>query len=302
MLNRGTAQLKAEGLLLAQRLPRRRRPSAGSAGSRTSPRSRESGSPAQRGYNQLVKSDRLTLATAFQRAGWRTVVEDPANKRTWPEGSSFYHYDKIYDRRNVGYRGPGFGLPPMPDQYVFLALQRRELAKRHRPPLFAEVDLISSHAPWTQHPPADPLGRGRRRLDLRPHPAGGVDAGLALRRRQAGPHRLRTFDRVLDAPARLLRPALRRQGPRPRRPGRPSARDARHRPGRHPRRADLDHRPRSEGDGPDLRLELAGRPVAEPAGAGLADGPRSATASSPRSARRRRVADVHSSRNLPESA
>ena len=42
----------------------------------------------------------------------------PANNRAWPEGKSFYRYDAIYDRRNVGYRGPGFGLPPMPDQYV----------------------------------------------------------------------------------------------------------------------------------------------------------------------------------------
>jgi phosphatidylglycerophosphate synthase len=117
----------------------------------------------QRGYNQLVKSDRLTLSGAFRRAGWRTVSEDPANKRTWPEGSSFYHYDKIYDRRNVGYRGPGFGLPPMPDQYVLEALQRLELAKRPRPPLFAEVDLISSHAPWTRIPrliPWDDVGDG----------------------------------------------------------------------------------------------------------------------------------------------
>jgi phosphatidylglycerophosphate synthase len=117
----------------------------------------------QRGYNQLVKSDRLTLSLAFKRAGWRTVVDDPANKRTWPEGSAFYHYDKIYDRRNVGYRGPGFGLPPMPDQYVLHALQRLELAKRPRPPLFAEVDLISSHAPWTRIPrliPWDAVGDG----------------------------------------------------------------------------------------------------------------------------------------------
>jgi hypothetical protein len=106
----------------------------------------------QRGYNQLVKSHRLTLSGAFKRAGWRTVSEDPANKRTWPEGSDFYRYDKIYDRRNVGYRGPGFGLPPMPDQYVLEALQRLELGKRDRPPLFAEVDLISSHAPWTRIP------------------------------------------------------------------------------------------------------------------------------------------------------
>jgi phosphatidylglycerophosphate synthase len=117
----------------------------------------------QRGYNQLVKSDRLTLAAAFKRAGWRTVSEDPANKRHWPEGSSFYHYDKIYDRRNVGYSGPSFGLPPMPDQYVLEALQRLELAKRPRPPLFAEVDLISSHAPWTKIPrliPWDQVGDG----------------------------------------------------------------------------------------------------------------------------------------------
>jgi len=40
----------------------------------------------------------------------------------------------------------------MPDQYTLLALQRRELSKRRRPPLFAEVDLISSHAPWTRIP------------------------------------------------------------------------------------------------------------------------------------------------------
>jgi phosphatidylglycerophosphate synthase len=117
----------------------------------------------QRGYDQLVKSDRLTLSVAFKRAGWRTVGADPANKRSWPEGASFYHYDKIYDRRNVGYRGPGFGLPPMPDQYLLLALQRRELAARHRTPLFAEVDLISSHAPWTKIPrlvPWDKVGDG----------------------------------------------------------------------------------------------------------------------------------------------
>jgi hypothetical protein len=76
----------------------------------------------------------------------------PGNRRAWPEGSTFYHYDRVYDRRNFGYRGPSFGLPPMPDQYTLLALQRRELAKRHRPPIFAEVDLISSHAPWTRIP------------------------------------------------------------------------------------------------------------------------------------------------------
>jgi hypothetical protein len=106
----------------------------------------------QRRYNQLVKADRLTLTRAFKRGGWRAVGDMPANHRAWPEGFSFYHYDAIYDRRNLGYRGPDFGLPPMPDQYVLAALQRRELAQRDRPPLFAEVDLISSHTPWTKIP------------------------------------------------------------------------------------------------------------------------------------------------------
>jgi hypothetical protein len=106
----------------------------------------------QRRYGQLVRNDRLTLTRAFERAGWRAVGAMPANHRAWPEGSSFYRYDQIYDRRNLGYRGPDFGLPPMPDQYALAALQRLELAGRHRPPLFAEVDLISSHAPWTRIP------------------------------------------------------------------------------------------------------------------------------------------------------
>jgi phosphatidylglycerophosphate synthase len=117
----------------------------------------------QRRYDQLVRNDRLTLSRAFKRSGWRAVAAMPANRRTWPEGSTFYHYDKVYDRRNLGYRGPRFGLPPMPDQYVLSALHRLELARRHRPALFAEVDLLSSHFPWTRIPrliPWDDVGDG----------------------------------------------------------------------------------------------------------------------------------------------
>ena len=103
-------------------------------------------------YDQLVKTQRVTLSVAFKRAGWRTVSDVPSDDRTWPEGTSFYHYDKLYDRRNVGYRGPKFSYASMPDQYVYLALQRLELAKTHRRPIFAEVDLVSSHTPWTRIP------------------------------------------------------------------------------------------------------------------------------------------------------
>ena len=114
-------------------------------------------------YDQVAAKHRVTLTRAFKRAGWRAVAAMPGNRRAWPAGSTFYRYDAVYDRRNFGYRGPEFGLPPMPDQYTLLALQRRELAKRRRLPVFAEVDLISSHAPWTRIPqliPWDDVGDG----------------------------------------------------------------------------------------------------------------------------------------------
>jgi hypothetical protein len=104
-------------------------------------------------YNELVKTHRLTLTEAFGRAGWRTVADMPANDRDWSVGLSYYHFDKIYDRRNVGYRGPKYAYASMPDQYVLLALQRLELAKPHRRPVFAEIATVSSHAPWTRVPP-----------------------------------------------------------------------------------------------------------------------------------------------------
>jgi phosphatidylglycerophosphate synthase len=117
----------------------------------------------QRRYNQLVGSHRFTLTDAFNRAGWRTINFAPADDRDWPEGSSFYHYDKLYDRRDMGYHGPSFTYAPMPDQYMFAALQRLELAKTHRRPLFAEVDTVSSHMPWNRVPqqiPWNELGNG----------------------------------------------------------------------------------------------------------------------------------------------
>lgn len=106
----------------------------------------------QQRYDQLVASDRFTLSDAFKRAGWRTVGDVPSNERDWPEGTSFYHYDKIYDDRNVGYLGPNFSYASMPDQYILSAFQRLELAKPDHAPVMAEIDLVSSHTPWAPLP------------------------------------------------------------------------------------------------------------------------------------------------------
>ncbi|MGI9007661.1 MAG: CDP-alcohol phosphatidyltransferase family protein [Streptosporangiaceae bacterium] len=113
-------------------------------------------------YAQLVGSRRFTLTDAFNKAGWSTVSDAPADDDHWPPGRSFYHFDKVYNRRNVGYHGPKFSYATMPDQYTLAEFQRRELAPGHKP-VMAEIDLVSSHWPWAPLPtmvPWNKVGNG----------------------------------------------------------------------------------------------------------------------------------------------
>jgi hypothetical protein len=103
-------------------------------------------------YTQLTASTRFTLATAFKRAGWDTADVLPANRYDWPEGA-FYGYGQIIDSRNMGYQGKTYSFQSIPDQYTMSALQRMEFATPRPTPLFAEIDLVSSHAPWEPVPP-----------------------------------------------------------------------------------------------------------------------------------------------------
>jgi len=105
----------------------------------------------QQRYDHLVTTRRETLTSLFGRAGWRTVAAVPANNRDWPQGA-FYGFDQVYDSRNLGYRGPRFGYPTMPDQFTLDAVRRLELAPGGRRPVMAEIDLVSSHAPWSRTP------------------------------------------------------------------------------------------------------------------------------------------------------
>jgi hypothetical protein len=103
-------------------------------------------------YDRLLSGNRMTLSRAFGRAGWRTLAFLPSNREDWPEGKAFYRFDEIYNARSIGYVGPSFGFSRMPDQYALSALQRLELGKARRPPVMAEIELASSHAPWGRIP------------------------------------------------------------------------------------------------------------------------------------------------------
>jgi hypothetical protein len=108
----------------------------------------------------LATLDRMTLSIAFNRAGWRTVGVVPANTEDWPDGE-IYHFDKVYDSRNVGYEGPKFGYGPVPDQYTLKQFQETERARPE--PVMAQINLITSHTPFTPLPdflPWEEVGDG----------------------------------------------------------------------------------------------------------------------------------------------
>jgi phosphatidylglycerophosphate synthase len=116
----------------------------------------------QQRFNELVASQRFTLSDAFDKAGWHTVADDPTDSPNWIPGTAFYHYEQIYNRVNVGYKGPVFSYSPMPDQYTLAAFQRNVLTPGHKP-VMAEIDTTSSHIPWAPLPtmvPWNKVGNG----------------------------------------------------------------------------------------------------------------------------------------------
>jgi hypothetical protein len=114
-------------------------------------------------YRALLASPRKTLLHLAQAAGWETAAVMPAITLAWPE-AAWFGYDRVLAAADLGYAGPPFNWVTMPDQFTLAALERTLLDPALRPPVFAEVALISSHAPWTPIPPLlpwDALGDGR---------------------------------------------------------------------------------------------------------------------------------------------
>ncbi len=102
-------------------------------------------------YSKVIRSDRFTLSDAFGEAGWRTVSDVPSDTQPWPFGTSFYHFDALFNANNVGYQGPSFGYAQIPDEYTWKHFADQELAGPHQP-VMAELDLVSSHTPWAPLP------------------------------------------------------------------------------------------------------------------------------------------------------
>jgi phosphatidylglycerophosphate synthase len=139
-------------------------------------------------YNELLGSSRYTISDAFKKAGWHTVSDDPSDNRPWPPGTSFYHYDQLFNRKDVGYEGPTFAYASMPDQYVLSAFQRNELTPGHKP-VMAEIDLVSSHTPWAPLPTMVPWNKVGNGSIFDPQPGESEDATTVWR----NPNTVRQF-------------------------------------------------------------------------------------------------------------
>ena len=117
--------------------------------------------PDETRFNALLASPRRTLYQIARDAGWHTVAVSPAITMAWPEGGRL-GFDTLIDRDAMGYAGLPFNWITMPDQFT-LARFRDRLPPDPRP-LFAQVTLISSHAPWVPVPvpvPWDKVGDGQ---------------------------------------------------------------------------------------------------------------------------------------------
>lgn len=97
-------------------------------------------------YEGMLDSQVPTLITDFNASGHQTVAVMPANTRDWPMGDQ-YGYDSVFDSRNMDYQGPAFNFMTMPDQYT-LHWFEQQVRQPSMAPIFAELALISSHAPW----------------------------------------------------------------------------------------------------------------------------------------------------------
>jgi hypothetical protein len=103
-------------------------------------------------YQALLASGRDGLFHIAQRSGFRTAAVMPAITMAWPEGARM-GFDRILAASDLGYQGKPFNWVTMPDQFTLLAFDRlvRQQVDREQK-LFAQVVLISSHAPWVPVP------------------------------------------------------------------------------------------------------------------------------------------------------
>jgi hypothetical protein len=102
-------------------------------------------------YRAMLASDRLTLYDLAAASGRRTAAIMPGITMAWPEGP-MQGFQTILAEADLGYKGQPFNFVTMPDQYTLAAFDRLISRAPQAGPLFAQIVLLSSHAPWVPVP------------------------------------------------------------------------------------------------------------------------------------------------------
>lgn len=106
----------------------------------------------QNSYAAALTSGRQTLFHLAARSGFRTAAVMPQITLEWPE-SKFMGFDTVLAARDLGYAGKPFNWITMPDQFTFTAMDRLlRNTNESTSPMFIQVALGSSHAPWVPVP------------------------------------------------------------------------------------------------------------------------------------------------------
>lgn len=140
----------------------------------------------QASHRAYLQAERADLAHLFARRGHETILVAPGWVHPFPEAARL-GFGRILAADALGYGGPAFGFVNIPDQYTLAAFERLA-ARRTRhdlAPVYAQIALIGSHAPFTPLPPYiadwDALGDGTVLAAL---PAIGGDAEQIWRDRE----------------------------------------------------------------------------------------------------------------------
>jgi energy-converting hydrogenase Eha subunit A len=114
-------------------------------------------------HGAILASGRETLFHLAGRSGFHTAAVMPQITLDWPESATM-GFETVLPAADLGYAGKPFNWVTMPDQFTLAALDRMLRDVPDDRPLFAQVALASSHAPWVPVPELvdwDAIGDGR---------------------------------------------------------------------------------------------------------------------------------------------
>lgn len=113
-------------------------------------------------YGAALSSGRDTLFHIAARNGFHTAAVMPQITMDWPEADRM-GFETVLPAAALGYQGLPFNWVTMPDQFTLSALDQLLRMREQERPVFAQIALSSSHAPWTPIPEVlawDEIGDG----------------------------------------------------------------------------------------------------------------------------------------------